>query len=90
MSVDSGVSRRGFLCGVAAAGASAMPCAAGVAKAPAAGDFLREPARDIPVAGRCDVLVAGGGPAGIAAAVGAARQGAKVVLLESKGSVGGI
>ena len=90
MSFDSGVSRRGFLCGVAAAGASAMPCAAGVAKAPAAGDFLREPARDIPVAGRCDVLVAGGGPAGIAAAVGAARQGAKVVLLESKGSVGGI
>ena len=46
--------------------------------------------REIPVEEGFDIVVAGGGPAGIAAAVGAARQGAKVVLLESKGSVGGI
>lgn len=36
-----------------------------------------------------DVCVAGGGPAGIAAAVMAARQGAKVLLLESQGFFGG-
>lgn len=36
-----------------------------------------------------DVLVAGGGPAGICAAVAAARQGAKVLLVERYGAVGG-
>lgn len=51
---------------------------------------VKESARDVPVAGSCDVLVAGGGPAGIAAAVTAARKGAKVVLLEAQGCLGGI
>lgn len=37
-----------------------------------------------------DVAVAGGGPAGIAAAVNAARAGAKTLLVESQGSLGGI
>jgi len=37
----------------------------------------------------CDVLVAGGGPAGIGAAVAAARGGAKTLLIESLGCVGG-
>lgn len=36
-----------------------------------------------------DVLVAGAGPAGICAAVSAARQGAKVLLIERYGAVGG-
>ncbi|MGI8701173.1 MAG: 2Fe-2S iron-sulfur cluster-binding protein [Nocardioidaceae bacterium] len=36
-----------------------------------------------------DVLVAGGGPAGIAAAVAAARVGARVVLVEEEHSLGG-
>jgi hypothetical protein len=36
-----------------------------------------------------DVFVAGGGPAGVACAVAAARQGAKVFLAESQGSFGG-
>ena len=35
------------------------------------------------------MLVAGGGPAGICAAVAAARQGAKVLLVERYGAVGG-
>jgi len=38
---------------------------------------------------RCDVLVIGGTPAGVAAALAAARRGAKVVLLESRPKVGG-
>ncbi|MFI2414829.1 FAD-dependent oxidoreductase [Streptomyces sp. NPDC018947] len=39
--------------------------------------------------GRCDVLVVGGGPAGFAAAVGAADAGADVVLVERYGFLGG-
>ncbi|MFA3878445.1 FAD-dependent oxidoreductase [Streptomyces sp. MMCC 100] len=39
--------------------------------------------------GRCDVLVVGGGPAGFAAAIGAADAGADVVLVERYGFLGG-
>lgn len=38
----------------------------------------------------CDVLVCGGGPSGLAAAVAAARAGARVVLLERYGFLGGL
>lgn len=38
----------------------------------------------------CDVLVVGAGPAGLAAAVSAGRAGARVVLLERRGVVGGL
>ncbi len=37
----------------------------------------------------CDVVVAGGGCAGVSAAIAAARHGAKVMLLESSGVLGG-
>src|SRR5690349_2000546 len=46
--------------------------------------------RDIPVDDRFDILVAGGGPAGTAAAVCAARLGAKVLLVEATGCLGGM
>src|SRR5919197_5698142 len=49
-----------------------------------------EPARDLPVFAETDVLVVGGGPAGCAAAVGAARAGAEVLLLERYGHLGGL
>jgi len=49
-----------------------------------------EKQRDIPVAGEYGVIVAGSGPSGVAAAVSAARGGAKVLLIEYLGSVGGI
>lgn len=45
--------------------------------------------REIPVKYECGVLVTGGGPAGIAAAVMCARQGASVILTEQTGSLGG-
>ena len=38
----------------------------------------------------CDVLIAGGGVAGIAAALAAARQGAKVCLVEKQYMLGGL
>ena len=51
--------------------------------------FIDEPRRRTPVAGRYDVIVCGGGPAGTAAAVRAAENGASVLLLERQGSLGG-
>lgn len=56
---------------------------------PAAGR-VGEPAREIPVSDAVDVVVCGGGPAGVAAAVGAARKGAKTLLVEQHGCLGGI
>ena len=51
---------------------------------------VREPAREVPVYHRCDVAVVGGGPAGTAAALAAARAGADVVLLERYNHLGGL
>lgn len=48
-----------------------------------------EPARKVPVTRTVDVIVVGGGPAGLAAAIAAARNGAKTVLIEQFGYLGG-
>lgn len=53
-------------------------------------ETMREPARRVPVIGRYDVVVLGGGPAGVAAAVSAARGRAKVLLVEQTGCLGGM
>ncbi len=45
---------------------------------------------DAPVIEDVDVLVCGGGPAGVGAAVSAARQGASVLLIEKQGCLGGV
>ena len=49
-----------------------------------------EPSRTVPVFARHDVVVLGGGPAGIAAAAAAARHGADVLLVERYGFLGGM
>ena len=53
-------------------------------------DLFLEAPRTLPVARRCDVLVCGGGPAGVAAAIAAARAGAETHLLELHGCLGGV
>jgi len=49
----------------------------------------REPAKDLKVLGHWDVIVAGGGPAGCAAAWAAARRGARTLIVEKSGHLGG-
>jgi hypothetical protein len=51
---------------------------------------ISEPARDIPLYGEYEVVVLGGGPAGIAAAVAAARAGRRTLLTERYGFLGGM
>lgn len=50
---------------------------------------IHEPAREIPVRASVDVLVVGGGPSGLMAAQAAAGDGLKVMLIESRGYLGG-
>jgi len=49
-----------------------------------------EPEREVPVLAETDVLVVGGGPAGTAAAIAAARLGADVLLVERYNHLGGL
>src|SRR5690348_17531270 len=51
---------------------------------------IAEPARETPVFGEFDVVVLGGGPAGIAAGTAAAHGGAKTLLVERFGFLGGM
>ena len=52
--------------------------------------LIYEPARDVPVVSRADIVVVGGGPAGFSAAIAAARNGASVCLVERYPYLGGL
>jgi hypothetical protein len=52
--------------------------------------LIHEPARQTPLYGEFDVVVLGGGPAGITAATAAARLGQKTLLIERYGFLGGM
>ena len=79
------LSRRGFLGGVA--GLAAVPVAAEPSRPNRTGVVY---SRTLPVKHEVDVFVAGGGPAGVAAAVSAARHGARVFLAEGHTCLGGM
>ena len=53
-------------------------------------DFITEPEKKIPVIANVDLLVCGGGFAGVAAAISAAKNGVRVLLLEKYGFLGGL
>ena len=52
--------------------------------------FVQEPSRQLSVFGAFDVVVIGGGPAGLAASSSAAKRGANVLLVERYGFLGGM
>lgn len=51
--------------------------------------YVIEQERKVPIWGEFDVIVCGGGPGGIGAAISAARNGAKVLLIERNSFLGG-
>ena len=51
---------------------------------------IEEAARTVPVMAETDVLVVGGGPGGLSAALAAAREGVDTMLLERHGCFGGV
>lgn len=85
MSQPPFVSRRRFFT-LASAGAAAS---ANTHAAPG-DDRFKEPERDLPVVNDADVIVCGGGPAGVSAALAAARAGARTRLIEVHGCLGGV
>jgi AraC-like DNA-binding protein len=84
-------SRRHFLC-AALAGPGVLPVAAWTAAsaAPADSTSFDEPGQKLQLVQDADVIVCGAGPAGVAAAVNAARAGARVRLFEVNGCLGGV
>src|SRR2546428_11259861 len=51
---------------------------------------MLEPSRRVPIVAETDVLVVGGGPAGVGAAVAARREGARTLLAERYPYLGGM
>jgi len=51
---------------------------------------IQEPAREVPVMAETDVLVVGGGPGGLSAALAASREGVETMLVERYGCFGGV
>ena len=79
-----GVSRKGFILGSLAASGGVLN--AGLSRR----DGFVEPLRTLPLQEDADLIVAGGGPAGVSAAITAARRGKRVRLFEAHGSLGGL
>ena len=74
----------------AAAGAQQVNAADARPTVSADGKLFHEPAMTLPLVSDADVIVCGAGPAGVTAAITAARAGAKVRLFEWRGCLGGV
>ena len=82
-------SRTGVLAGLGIALTSANSAARTAGDQTSNPDQHKEPARNLPKR-YFDVVVAGGGTAGVIAAIAAARNGARTILVEAKGYTGGV
>ena len=82
------ISRRSMLGTVSASMVAAI--APGKTDTPSRSVHTYRLEREIPVEKGYDLVVAGGGPGGVAAAISAARLGAKVLLVEATGCMGGM
>ena len=91
---DRSLSRRVFLGAATVLGSSSAPhllsAADQVSSISEDGKLFHEPAMTLPLVSDVDVIVCGAGPAGVSAAIVAARAGAKVRLFEWRGCVGGV
>ena len=81
--------RRNFIKSVSSIGVASMAMGTAFASEPS-GNKKSLKKSNIPVYDGWDVIVVGGGPAGCAAATAAAREGAKTLLIESTGALGGM
>ena len=98
--VKNGITRREFVKGAAIKGTAAAAIGAGSMAIPVSaqstrstqisGKTIREAARETKVCRTADVVVVGGGPGGIGAALSAARSGADTVLIERYEHLGGM
>jgi len=91
---SSPVLRRRFLAAVSAAAAAPLGATYGSPSAadgePVPPGLFREPSQDLPLVEDADVIVCGAGPAGVTAAISAARAGARTRLFEWRGCLGGV
>jgi len=53
-------------------------------------NIIEEPSRKTPILAETDVLIVGGGPAGLSASIAAAREGVNTILVERYGCFGGV
>lgn len=82
--------RRAFLHSALAGAVSTPALSLAASEKDANGKTFDEPAQSLPLADDADVIVCGAGPAGIAAAITAARSGARTRLFEIHGCLGGV
>ena len=98
--VEKGMSRREFVKSTALKGAAVVAIGAGGLVLPVSArstdsasitaKTIKEAARETKVCRTADVVVVGGGPGGVGAALAAARNGADTVLIERYGHLGGM
>jgi len=92
-SPDKTYTRRRFLCATALGAVSGAQLVWSADEKPALsseGKYFNEPSLKLPKTNDAEVIVCGAGPAGISAAITAARAGARTRLFEAHGCLGGV